>query len=343
MAQVLLQNDHGQSWTDHYFNWDDDEQRARLIDRELPAGGGLLVLDELHKFSRWRNFIKGLYDTQKDRRQFLVTGSGRLDLYRRGGDSLQGRYHHLRLYPISLGEFSGSLDDLLTYGPFPEPLTEGSEEFVRRWSREHRVRVIREDLLSLERVSDVGAIEQLVARLPHLVGSPLSINGLREDLQVSHKAVANWLLMLERLFVIFRVAPFGAPKIKAVKKEHKHYHFDWTPIQDPGSRFENMIGFHLLKHAHFIEDTQGYDCELRFFRDIEGREVDFVLVRDGKALLAVECKLSERRAAPALRFLKRKFPNIEAVQVLHTAGVDSRDADAIRVCSAEVFLKELAI
>ena len=123
----------------------------------------------------------------------------------------------------------------------------------------------------------------------------------------------------------------------------KHYHFDWTPIQDPGARFENLVGFHLLKHAHFIQDTQGNECELRFFRDIEGREVDFVLVQDGKPLFAVECKLAERNAAPALRYFKRKFPGVEAVQLVAQSKVDSRDRDSIRVCSADRFLRELAI
>ncbi|MCI0652639.1 MAG: ATP-binding protein [Planctomycetes bacterium] len=343
LAESLLQLEHGKSWEPHYLNWDDDDHRTRILKREFPSAGGLIVFDELHKFSRWRNYLKGLYDTQKRRRKILVTGSGRLDYYRRGGDSLQGRYHHLRLYPFSFKEVSASIDDLLRLGPFPEPLTDGTERFARRWSREYRTRLIREDLAALERVIELGTLEQLMIRLPDLVGSPLSVNALREDLQVAHQTVVRWLDMLERMFAFFRVLPFGHPRIKAVKKETKHYLYDWTTVPEPGARFENLIGFHLLKHCHYVEDVEGIDCELRFARDIEGREVDFIVTANRKASVAVECKLSDRRASPELRYLKARVPGLEAVQVIAAKGIDFRDGDGVRICSAEAFLSELAI
>ncbi len=343
LAEALLRKEHRRAWEEHYLNWDDDEHRGRILERALPATPGLYVFDELHKFSRWRNYLKGMYDTQWRRRKVLVTGSGRLDYYRRGGDSLQGRYHHLRLYPFSLKETSASVDDLLRLGPFPEPLMEGSERFARRWSREYRTRLVREDLAQLERVVELGALEQLLLRLPDLVGSPLSANALREDLQAAHQSVVRWLAVLEQLFALFRIHPFGHARIRAVKKESKAYLFDWTSVTDLGARFENLIAYHLLKHCHFVEDIEGIDCELRFVRDIEGREVDFILVANRKPTLAVECMLAEQRAAPALRYLAARLPGLETVQVIATKGVDLRDRDDIRICSAEVFLSELAI
>lgn len=325
-----------------YLNWDDDEARTRVLNREFPHEG-LVVFDELHKFSRWRNFLKGLFDTHGTALRILVTGSARLDLYRRGGDSLQGRYHHLRLYPLSLKEAGASLRDLMTLGPFPEPLLAGSAAAARRWSRQYRSRLIREDVASLERVHEIGAMEQLSVRLPGLVGSPLSLNGLREDLQVAHKTVERWVDILERLMFVFRLAPFGPPRIKAVKKSRKHYLFDWTPIADQGARFENLIAFHLLKECHYLEDVDGFDTELRFFRDVEGREVDFVQLKAGTAVRFVECKVADTVISPALLFLRRKFPTVESVQVLATRGVDRVGREGVRLVSADRFLAELVV
>ena len=324
-----------------YLNWDDDEARTRVLQREFPLRG-LLVFDELHKYSRWRNLLKGLYDRHRDTLRILVTGSARLDLYRRGGDSLQGRYHHLRLHPLSLKEAGCSLRDLMALGPFPEPLLAGSATAARRWSRQYRSRLVREDVATLERVEELGAMELLSARLPALVGSPLSLNALREDLRVAHKTVERWMDIFERLMFVFRLSPFGPPRIKAVKKSRKHFLFDWTPIEDEGPRFENLVGFHLLKECHYLEDVRGLDAELRFFRDVEGREVDFVQLQAGKPTRFVECKVADTAISPALLYLQRKFPEVEALQVIAKRGVDKVARGGIRLVSADRFLSELA-
>jgi uncharacterized protein len=248
----------------------------------------------------------------------------------------------LRLYPLSLREADVKVDDLLRLGPFPEPLLSGSETSAKRWSREYRSRLIREDVADLERVTELGALEQLSVRLPALVGSPLSLNGLREDLQVAHKTVERWLDMLERLMFIFRILPFGPPRIKAVKKSRKHYLFDWTSVDESGARFENMVAFHLLKECHYLEDTLGANCELRFFRDIEGREVDFVQLVDGEPRRFIECKLSDTNISPALLYLRHKFPGVSAYQVINTPNVDRILQEGIRLISADRLLAELA-
>jgi len=341
MARAILGRRH-RAFAGRYLNWDDDEARTRVLRREFRRDG-LVVFDELHKFSRWRNFLKGLYDENRGRTQILVTGSARLDLYRRGGDSLQGRYHHLRLHPLSLKEAGCALADLMALGPFPEPLLAGSLTRARRWSRQYRSRLVREDVASLERVDELGALEQLSVRLPALVGSPLSLNALREDLQVAHRTVERWTDILERLLFVFRLPPFGPARIKAVKKSRKHYLFDWTAVPEDGPRFENLVGFHLLKECHFQEDVAGLDAELRFFRDVEGREVDFVQMVGGKPVRFVECKLAETKIAPSLLYLRRKFPAVEAVQVLARAGVDRAGELGVRLVSADRFLGELAL
>ena len=169
------------------------------------------------------------------------------------------------------------------------------------------------------------------------------MNSLREELQVAHQTVSRWIELLERVYHIFRVFPFGAPAIRAVKKEAKHYHFDWSAVRDRAARFENLVACHLLKENHFIEDTKGTDRELRYFRDVDGREVDFVVLEDRKPVRFVECKLSERNPSTPLRYLHGKFPGVPAIQVVAAGSVDILSRDGIRVCSAPRFLSDLLV
>lgn len=327
-----------------YLNWDIAPHRDRILRGELPAGA-LWIFDEIHKYRRWRNYLKGIYDGRPSGQRILVTGSGRLDLYRFGGDSLQGRYHLLRLHPFSVAELGMSrpaqLLDLLRLGGFPEPFLGGSETQARRWSREYRSLLVREEIVALERIQDLGHLELLMLRLPELVGSPLSVNALREDLQVSHKAVVSWIGALERLFAVFRLAPFGAPRIRAVKKEQKHYHLDWTVVPGDAARFENLVACHLLKWVHFEQDTQGRDLELRYFRDIEGREVDFVIAEGRHPRLLVECKWGDAEADRSLRYLKARFPEADAWQISATGTKDYRSPDGVRIAPAVRLLRTL--
>jgi len=326
-----------------YLNWDVAEHRERILKRELPPAR-LWVFDELHRYRAWRNLLKGLWDGRRSGQRILVTGSARLDFYRFGGDSLQGRYHLLRLHPLSAElrlETQKELLELLRLGGFPEPFLGGSDVDARRWSREYRNRLIREDLASLERVQDLGTLELLALRLPELVGSPLSLNALREDLQVSHKTVANWVRILERLYAVFRLSPLGAPRIRAVKKEQKHYHLDWSLVPNDAARFENLVAAHLLKWVHFQQDTQGRDVELRYFRDSDAREVDFVVVEGREPKLLVEAKWGDAPLDPSLRYLKARFPKADAWQLSAAGTKDYVTPEGIRVAPALTLLRTL--
>lgn len=183
----------------------------------------------------------------------------------------------------------------------------------------------------------------MAMRLPDLVGSPLSLNGLREDLEVSHGTVSKWMQILERLYHVFRVVPFGSPKIKAVKKEFKHYHFDWSLVLDEGTRFENFIGSHLLKWCHWMEDVEGEDIELRYFRDKEQREVDFVVLKDRKPILFCEVKAADHSFSKHLYYLKQKFPNVRAIQVVREPVDNLINPDGLELVSALKFLQELPV
>ena len=296
-----------------YLNWDHPGVPPRLRAAELPAGESLRLLDEIHKYSRWRNLVKGIYDTEKSRRKIIVTGSARLDYYRKGGDSLAGRYRYFRLHPFSLRELNrkptrADLATLLKFGGFPEPLFAQNEAEHRIWQRDRISRVVREDLRDLEQVREISLLEHLTDLLPSKVGSPLLVKRLREDLEIDHKTAERWLQILENLYVCFRILPYGAPRVRAVKKERKLYLWDWSSVADAGPRFENMVASQLLKYCHYIEDAQGHAMELRYLRDTDKREIDFVVLKDRKPIFAVECKSGEKAIGAALHYFAERTP-----------------------------------
>jgi len=327
-----------------YLNWDHPTVSTTLKKGELPKNEHLIIFDEIHKYLKWRNLVKGFYDTNKSRVQFIITGSARLDYYRRGGDSLQGRYYFLRLHPLSLLEYKKEptqkdLNHLLKFSGFPEPLLRRDEDHHRLWQRQRLSRIIRDDLRDLEHVRDVSLIENLVELLPIKVGSPLSIKSLREDLEVDHKTVERWVKILENLYVCFRIPPYGTSKIRAVKKEQKLYLWDWSEIPESGYRFENLVACQLLKYCHFLEDTQGYRMELRFLRDVERREVDFVVMKEKKPLFAIECKSGEKAIGRAVRYFSERLP----IPIFYQIHLGEREFDSgkVRVRNFINFCKEL--
>jgi predicted AAA+ superfamily ATPase len=309
-----------------YLNWDDPSSRRMLLAGALPGGQRLLILDEIHKYKGWRNLVKGLYDTNKSSRRFLITGSARLDHYRRGGDSLQGRYHYYRLHPLSLFEINprpqkSDLEHLLQFGGFPEPFLKAGQRHWKRWQKEHHSRVIKEDLVSLEHVKEVSQLDLLAQILPERVGSPLSVNNLRQDLSVAFETADRWVTILENLYFCFRISPHGLPKLRAAAKEKKLYMWDWSVCPEPAARFENLIASNLLKYCHALEDTTGDAMELRFVRDSHGRELDFVVVRDKKPVFGVECKMGEQSLSKNISYFSART-NIPLFYQVHMGTKD---------------------
>ena len=312
-----------------YLSWDKTEHQRLIIQEKLPIINGRMVLDEIHKYHRWRNFLKGYFDVHKKNLRLIVTGSARLDYFRKGGDSLFGRYHYYRLHPFSVEEFDSqpshsTVEHLMRCGGFPEPALRASESFLRRWQRERIAHVVQQDLRDLTRISEITKIESLLEALPDRIGSPLSVNSLREDLDCSHGALVTWLKATDNMYLTFRISPYGAPKVRAVKKEQKLYFWDWAMAPNGGSRFENFVASHLLKFCHFIEDTEGYSMELRFLRDTDRREIDFVVLKDRQPLFAVEAKSGERSCSPHIGYFKERT-KIPAYYQVHLGHKEFRD------------------
>jgi len=329
-----------------YLNWDDVPNRSALLKGELPANQKIIILDEIHKFARWRNLVKGFYDKNKENISFIITGSARLDYYNKGGDSLQGRYHYYRLHPLSPKELNSSpekddIDLLLKFGGFPEPLFKANEKFWRRWQKERLHRVIYDDIRDLETVREISLLELLAEELPNRIGSPLSVKNLKDLLQVAHETIERWLKIFERMYYCFRISPFGPPKVRAVKKEQKLYLWDWSLVDDPGARFENFIASQLFKYCQFIEDSEGYRMELRFLRDTDKREIDFVVLKENKPLFAVESKTGDKEVSPAIYYYRERTGIPKYYQV-HRGSKDY-EKNGVRVLPAHCFCKELGL
>ncbi len=333
-----------------YLNWDSDLGRKKIKNRDWPKREKLIILDEVHKAKNWRNMVKGLYDTLKNTHSFLITGSARLDHFRKGGDSLLGRYHYYRLHPFSLPELNyekDALSKLLKFGGFPEPYTKANEKVLRRWHRQRLDRLIRTDLNDLEDVKDLEKIFMLAEELPNRVGSPLSIAALSNDIEVDFKTMKRWLQILASLYYSYQILPFGSAgkyksKIRAVKKEQKLYMWDWSQVSDPGIRFENMVASHLLKYCHYLEDVEGYNMELRFLRDTDKREVDFVVLKDKRPLFAVECKTGEKSVSSHLFYFKDRTVIPHFYQV-HLGTSHKQVDDRISILPFADFCKEIGL
>ena len=330
-----------------YLNWDLAADKQRILRDQLPLSEKTIVFDEIHKFRNWRNLVKGVYDKYHNEHQIIVTGSARLDYFRKGGDSLLGRYRYYRLHPFSVSEISqrpnkGDIESLLKFGGFPEPLFAQSEKEHRIWQRERMQKVVSEDLRDLENVKDISLLLLLAEILPSRVGSPLSVQSLVEDLQVSQPTIQRWIQLLSLLYYTFSIAPFGAKKIRAVKKLQKIYMWDWSLIEENGFRFENFVASHLLKYCHFVEDTEGYSMDLCYLRDTDGREIDFVVLKNKKPIFAVECKTGEKSLSKHIPYFKERT-NIPAFYQVHLESNDYGTASSGRVLPFATFCREIGL
>jgi hypothetical protein len=345
-----------------YLNWDNREDRREIRAARWPGGKALVVLDEVHKWRAWKSWIKGEFDKHRDTLHFLVTGSARLDVYRRGGDSLQGRYHHYRLHPFSYSEvlspasFSaptpgrdlaipsrGSQETvaaLMQFGGFPEPFLAQSSRTLRRWQKERLERFFRDDVRDLESVRDLSAIELLSDLLSERVAAPLSLNALREDLEVSHRALTSWMEILDRLYHVFRVRPFASSAVKGLRKMPKAYLWDSSTVPAAGPRFENLVALHLLKLCHYLQDREGFRAELYYLRDRVGREVDFLITVDRKPWFSVETKIQDTDIAESLLYFRDRLKIPWSYQVVLESNRDFLQK-GVRCLPARLFLGAL--
>lgn len=339
-----------------YLNWDEKAFRAAwakhpltTIESALHDGSKIpiVILDEIHKARGWKRNLKGVFDTLKQPVDIIVTGSAKLNTYRRSSDSLLGRYHHFRLHPFSLGEllnnqYTQPSDDLINtlftqsiitsdsekyfqplwqFGPFPEPLFEKDKKMLRLWQAERVERLVREDLRDLTRIQELSQIEMLVSLLPERAANVLSITALREDLEVAYATMKSWIQYLKAVYYLFEIKPYAKSIPRSLKKEGKIYLYDWSEIDDEGARFENMIACHLLKYVDFLVDSGEANVALHYLKNKQKHEIDFLLMKDNQPWLPIEVKLNDETPTKNWVFYSKHLSCKKGIQVIKKSGV----------------------
>ncbi len=334
-----------------YINWDIITDRKRLLqdpyffeqidrkDRSIP----LVIFDEIHKYHLWKNYLKGVYDKFYSEYKFLVLGSGRLDMFQKGGDSLAGRYYQAHVFPLTIAELGrrqrgfedfwndplfvpegrvkkGVWEALQNLTGFPEPFFSGSQENYERWSNTYSQQLIREDLRDLTQIRNIDVVEALYFLLPSKVGSLLSIASLARDLQVSFSALNQWLEVFERFYLIFRISPWTKKVSRSILKEKKLYLMDYGQIVSLSERFENMVAVELIRAVSHWNDLGKGRFSLHFIRDKEKREVDFLIANKNIPMLLVEVNFSDIHVASSLVAFQSIF-SVPAVQLVNEKGV----------------------
>ncbi|MDZ7699775.1 MAG: ATP-binding protein [Deltaproteobacteria bacterium] len=358
-----------------YFNWDILDEKRKLIenpsfyeevhrkDSSLP----LIIFDELHKYSAWKNYLKSVYDRDKGNYKFIVSGSGRLDMYQKRGDSLAGRYLMFYLWPFTLAElaagriaFEKFMSNPIEIHPapgaaqtiwqrleqctgFPDPYLDGTVEFYRIWSNTYRKQLLREDIRDLTSVRNIEDMEILFSLLPSRVGSPLSMAALSRDIGVSFDSVRKWIDLFEGFFMVFRIAPWARKISRAITKEKKLYLFDYAGVDSPSGRFENMVALELFRAVSNWNDLGLGHFSLHYLRNKEKEEVDFLIAGNHKPLLLIETKLADDDADRGLRKFQKTL-HVPGLQLVNRPGICklvSNNNSKILIISADHWLASL--
>jgi len=336
-----------------YFNFDNAEDRLDLLGKSWNRSKELVIFDELHKLRNWKSWLKGIYDTEGIPPSIIVTGSAKLDAYRKVGDSLAGRFFQFRLHPLDLKEIKNilkpvnlepELDKLLYTGGFPEPFLNGSSRYYNRWKKSHLDIIIKQDLIDLENVQQITLIETLIQLLKKQVGSPVSYSSLARDLQCSDKTIKRWLTILENMYVIFRVTPFHKNIARSILKTPKFYFYDTGQVVgDPGAKLENLVACALLKEIHYRADCYGEDRYLYYLKDKDGREIDFYITNDKNQALMVEVKWSDENLSPNFKVFMKYFSDAEMVQIVKELNREKSFPNGVEIRSAHKWLSNLSL
>ncbi len=334
-----------------YLNYDNEESRNRIEKKEWDRKKKLLILDELHKMLKWKSWLKGIYDVEGIPPALLVTGSAKLDTYRKVGDSLAGRYFSFRLYPLDLKELKNneakfnlekSFAKMLEVGGFPEPFFDGSLEYYKRWRRTHLDIIIKQDLITLEKVSNIIGIENLIRLLRTRVGSTISYTNLANDLGIDPKTVKNWLGILERLYVVFKVTPYSKKIKDSILKAPKYYFYDNGQVEgDNGVKLENLVACSLLKELHFLQDVHGEDVDLNFLRTKHGDEIDFLVQVDNKPKIIIEVKWADDNLNKNFFHFDKYFKGISKLQLVGKIAKEKTIDHQTEIRSAAKWLSEI--
>ena len=332
-----------------YLNYDNREDLKAIMEKSWDRKKKYVILDELHKKKNWKLWLKGLYDKEGLPPGIVVTGSARLDTYRRTGDSLAGRFFHYRLHPFDLKEIkklnicstAEAIERIFLFSGFPEPFLKASKSFYGKWKKTHLDTILRQDILSIENIKSISSLETLVQLLRDRVGAPLSYTSLAEDLHCAPKTIKHWLDVLENLYVVFKVLPWHKNLARSLLKAPKYYFYDTAQVREPSAKLENLTACALLKEIHFRSDVKGEDRKLFYLRNKDKKEVDFLLSKDNKPTYMIEVKTGDEQLSNNLVFFHKAFPRIQGVQLVHQLKREKTFPNGLEIRKAGQWLSKM--
>ncbi len=345
--------------THQYMNWDNqadrisiskgpDETAQHLQLHDLQETLPYVVFDEIHKYGKWKSFLKGFFDVYGDRCRVVVTGSARLNVFKYGGDSLMGRYFLYRMHPLSVAELVNptmsateirmpqEIDDesfqhLLDFGGFPEPFLKADSKFYNKWKRLRSEQFFYEDVRDATKIQETGQLRVFADLIKTGSGALFNHSWYAKNINVSTDTIRRWLSVLETLYYCFSIRPWFRNIPKSLRQQPKVFLWDWSNLEDKGARTENFFASQLLKAVHYWTDTGLGNYELFYLRDKNQREVDFLVTRDNNPWFMVEVKSSGKRTLnPSLEYYKEKLQVDHAFQVALDLDFVERDCFSIK-------------
>ncbi|MDI9348081.1 MAG: ATP-binding protein [Methylacidiphilales bacterium] len=308
-----------------YFNYDVAEDRKIILKQAWDSYSSVLILDEIQKMKQWKTWLKGVIDSKKPKMKLLVTGSMKLNLLRRSGDSLAGRYLQHHLYPVTIAELQQeyswdaqqSLEHLLRRGGFPEPCLATNDATAQQWHNQYARDIIRNDLLELDSIRSISSIDVLYEELRSKVGSPLSITALARDIGLSHHLVQKYLTLFEAVFLLFKITPWHKNIAHANKLQPKYYFYDVSQVKrSRGVTLENIVAIELHQWVQLQNDLGKGSYALHYIRTKDDAEVDFVISNHNTPTLLIECKQSDGKPSKSLINIAKRCGNAETIQLV---------------------------
>lgn len=359
-----------------YYNWDRQQVRKRyrteadMLETDLAGrskkGKIWVCFDEIHKMPKWKNILKDVFDTHEDKVNFIITGSARLDVMRKAGDSLLGRYFMFRLNPLMMAEVlgrkiqhimpenkpadyvdkllsntkaeTGTMDDFLSLSAFPEPLLSGNRVAAAKWHDNYFEKVTKEELRDVSAIRNLEWVINLLYMLPSRIGSPLSLESLRQDLEVNYATVKNYMNYLALTYAVFQLQPFYENIKKSIKKEKKAYFHNYFLVDNEAARFENFIALELKARIDLWNDATADKYGLFYLRTRDKKETDFLITKNKKPYVMFEAKLSDTAIEAHHRANSAALGNIPFVQLVKQKGVLRADGKNFYCVSAGRFL-----
>ena len=358
-----------------YYNWDKKELRNRYRHETDFVSSDMLNLskknniwvcfDEIHKMPKWKNILKDFFDTHEKKVNFIVTGSARLDMFRKSGDSLAGRYFFFKLNPLLLSEIKGRkiaaikpekeanetvskfistmeyyqkpLENMLKHSSFPEPLLRNNSLFSKKWHENYFEKIVKEDIRDISAIHQLEKVMDLLYLLPSKVGAPLSINSLKGDLELNFNTVRNYINYLNMAYILFEISPYNKKMHRLIKKEKKIYFYNYSIINNEAAKFENFVALELKARIDLWNDICSDKYGLSFVRTRDGKETDFLILKNSQPFFLCEAKLSDTDISSHHYLHSKHLGDIPFVQIVKESGVLKVKQDKYYIVSASRF------